>query len=325
MSSIKNHSVVNKFMFMPPRPSYGHSNHVFYIPLNDDIEISCFLLGHYNNALIVGKDFKEIPSRPVIIVCHGNATDTGQLIEQMFRLCNLTRCHILLMEYPGYGLSTKVKTTEENCKLAVEKTVDFVINTLKVSANNIIFYGRSIGSGVATYGMKYCCQKYKSPAGLILISPYLSIKKLAKEMTNVVPIMDRFVTEENIKFCTKTHVLIIHGKRDEVIPISHGKELGKIASEYSQFDVHKLFPEDATHNNFSQRQHVNEPIVNFVSIMNFDVDPYHEHALTDIRWDKQTDDIISNPCMDLTLCSLATSAEATYASSSSLLSNCCIL
>lgn len=325
-SLVKNNSVVNKLMFPSPKSTYGNITGLFYIPLDKEIEISCLLIGHFNNALLVDKNTKDIPSRPVIIVCHGNVTDIGQLVNQMYRICNLTKCHILLMEYPGYGMSSKVQTTQENCELAIEKTVDFVVNNLKISSNNIIFYGRSIGSGIATYGMKYCCQTYSNPVGLILVNPCLSIKELANSMLDITPIIDRFVIKENIKFCTNTHVLIIHDERDKVIPVSQGKELAKIASKHSQFDIQVVFSDNTTHNYWNKKNDIEEPIRNFVKNINWEINPYDEHQLVNVYWKKQFDDKHkSNAFLDTTTCSIATSTKVSYDGKSSIWNSCQII
>ena len=121
----------------------------------------------------------------------------------------------------------------------------------------MIFYGQSIGSGIAAVGYKYCKTTFgQSPAGLVLISPYLSIKTLGQDIVSTcVPILDRLETRENIKYC-ETGLLIMHGDKDNVIPVNHGKELDDIAKcHVKMLDImigigHNDIPYDRIINNF---------------------------------------------------------------------------
>ena len=145
-------------------------------------------------------------------------------------LCLECQCHVILYEYPGYGLSPG-KPSEESCMNGLINVIDYLTQQMAISVQNLMFYGQSIGSGIAAFGYKYCKTTFeKSPAGLVLISPYLSIKDLAEDITSssYVPILDRFNTQKNIKYCD-TSLLIVHGDQDEVIPVDHGKKLHEIA------------------------------------------------------------------------------------------------
>jgi len=54
---------------------------------------------------------------------------------------------------------------------------DFLRNKVGFKAKNIFIFGRSIGTGPATY-----LAGKRNPGLLILLSPFTSIKKVAKEM-----------------------------------------------------------------------------------------------------------------------------------------------
>ena len=333
-SFAKNNSLVNNMMFMQQQPSYGHSKNTFYIKINDESEICCMLYEYISkeDSHSIDESKKSLSPKPIIILCHGNACDIGQSKNLARELCKSTSCHILLMEYPGYGMSSKITTTEDNCKLSIEVTINFLRDNLGVPINNIILYGQSIGSGIATYGLKYCFDQYNEyPGGLILISPYLSIKKLSQDIIgSFVPMFDRLNTEENIKFCKKTHVLVVHGRCDEVIPVHHGEELSEIASEISEFDVIKVFPCLATHNDFNFSNDICRHVVDIVSKIKVQYKTDIHYNLLNIKWNRQTVDPQQSSefmgCSSKTLGSTAaTSTEFTSASSSLLTNSCYIL
>jgi hypothetical protein len=58
-----------------------------------------------------------------------------------------------------------------------EIVYDFINQVLNISENNIILLGRSIGTGPVTY-----LGRERNPGAIILISPFTSIKDVAKNM-----------------------------------------------------------------------------------------------------------------------------------------------
>ena len=244
MDCIKDNSVVNKLMFAPRASSYDADLGVCWIK---NICCQFLMYEHYDNMKIL-EPTSVIETHPVIILCHGNACDIGNMSDFGKRLCKECHCHVLLYEYPGYGLSTGVPT-ENSCTEGLTNIINHLKEKMNIPIQNMIFYGQSIGSGVVAAGYKYCKTQFnQSPIGLILITPYLSIKALASDISPSccsVPILERFDTKENIRYCD-TGLLIIHGDRDEVIPVSHGKTLNEIAN--CPVKILDIVP-NATHNN----------------------------------------------------------------------------
>lgn len=78
------------------------------------------------------------------------------------------------MEYPGYSIY-KGKTSSDVIKEDATLVYSYITNKLSFKQSNIIVMGRSIGTGISLELM----QKV-APAALILISPFASIKSLAR-------------------------------------------------------------------------------------------------------------------------------------------------
>ena len=113
------------------------------------------------------------------------------------------------MEYPGYSIYKSQEASEEAIIKDAEKMMRFIRDHLKVPMAQVLIMGRSIGSGPATY----IAQKFK-PAALLLVSPFTSIKEVAKSMYGFVGallVKDRFDNLERIKHVT-CPVLLIHGR-----------------------------------------------------------------------------------------------------------------
>ena len=98
-----------------------------------------------------------------------------------------------------------------------------------VAAREIVLYGESLGSGVASQ-----LALVRPVAGLILDAPYTSIIDMAQRMFWGLPVRrwvrDRYETARIIGRITAP-ILILHGTLDATIPVSMGRELAQLAHE----------------------------------------------------------------------------------------------
>lgn len=131
------------------------------------------------------------------------------------------KIRVLAVEYPGYGI---YRTHNSNADLIEEDSLyvfDYLTEIVGYLSSNIIVFGRSIGSGPATY-----VASNRNPGALILLSPFTSLRAVVKEhlgfLENI--IKDRFNNYENIKKC-KCPCLFIHGIMDRLISYQHSKKL----------------------------------------------------------------------------------------------------
>lgn len=130
---------------------------------------------------------------------------------------------VVLVDYRGFGKSTGKRSEKE-----MLQDMQFVYDELKkiCSEDHIIVYGRSIGSGFATW-----LASRNNPRYLILDAPYYSFRKVVQRFLPILPV--RFVlryhlrTDQWIKE-VKCHTYILHGTRDWLIPIKHSMNLQKI-------------------------------------------------------------------------------------------------
>ena len=140
--------------------------------------------------------------------------------------------------------------------------------------NQILVMGRSIGSGPATY----IAQKFK-PAALILISPFTSIKEVAKSMYGFVGalfVKDRFDNLERMKHLSSP-VLLIHGKIDKTVPWEHSEALyGTILHRKFSHRLdacnsycHLVLPPSMNHCEIHYENHILKPIEAFLEKIKF--------------------------------------------------------
>ena len=87
----------------------------------------------------------------------------------------------MAIEYPAYGVYEDLDGTNEAKILRdCELVYNFVQDAAKLKQQDILVMGRSLGSGPATH----LAAKY-DPASLMLISPFISIKSVAKSKVGV--------------------------------------------------------------------------------------------------------------------------------------------
>ena len=107
-----------------------------------------------------------------------------------------------------------------------------------VKEENIVIYGESLGTGVATH-----LSQKKNFAGIILETPFTSMTNAAKAFYPYIPVglllKDKFNNEEKIRNINAP-VLIMHGEADQIVPFNMGKKMYEIANEpkYSYFTKH---------------------------------------------------------------------------------------
>ncbi len=129
---------------------------------------------------------------------------------------------VILAGYRGYA-GNEGKPTERNFYIDGEAWVSAALGPLNIKADQLVFYGESLGSGVAVE----MATRYEAKA-LILHTPYKSLTALAQRKYPFYPITflmnDKFDNLSRIKNI-KMPLLVVHSKDDDVIPYEDAREL----------------------------------------------------------------------------------------------------
>jgi len=195
---------------------------------------------------------------PVILFFHGNAGNIGLRLPNAVAMYNHLKCHILLVEYRGYGDSDSVPPTEAGLKLDAEASLNFAVKTLQFE--QIYIFGRSLGGGVALHLMDYYHTKSQLPKGvikgIIVENTFLSISKMVDVvMPWFVSALKGFVlridwNSERLLFDSDKNtipILFIAGKKDELVPHSHMKRLYDLSKHRNSQTKLYVVP-NGTHN-----------------------------------------------------------------------------
>lgn len=139
---------------------------------------------------------------------------------------------VIMIDYRGFGKSTG-KMSQESMK----HDALYVYDKLKevVKEENIIIYGRSLGTGLATK-----VASMNNPKMLVLACPYFSMKKNVRRYLPFIPLglVMRYSmpTYKWIKY-VDCPIKIIHGTNDKVIKFASSLRLSKMKPNLT-----KLFP-----------------------------------------------------------------------------------
>lgn len=179
-----------------------------------------------------GQSVNQIQSNkpaPLLIFAHGNAEIIDFWVDEFKNVTDMG-INVLLVEYPGYGRSDGIPS-QTSITEAFIRVYDMIISRPDVDPEKIILMGRSLGGGAV------CQVAANRPcAALILMSTFISTKSFSKKY--FVPdflMRDPFDNLEVIKNYPNP-VLVIHGKKDEVIPFEHGKILAETASKSTRIE-----------------------------------------------------------------------------------------
>ena len=157
--------------------------------------------------------------KPLIIYFQGNG---GGLDLRAVRFSKLTSdgTGLLALCYRGYGGSSG-SPSEAGIIRDAEAAYDFA--AARYGQDRIVLWGESLGTGVAV-----ALASEKPVARVVLESPYTSIADVAASIYWFMPvrwmIKDTFRSDERIAKVT-VPVLIVHGERDNVVPITFGERL----------------------------------------------------------------------------------------------------
>jgi len=179
---------------------------------------------------------------PAVLFAHGNA----ELIDHQWAVVRGYRrlgVSVMLCEYRGYGRSGGTPT-QRHLVADFRRCYELLTQMEEVDSNRIILHGRSIGTGVVSAVAAEC-----RPAAVVLRSPFLSVRRLAA--TWLIPpflVRDPFDNVAALR-AYGGPVLILHGDRDRVIPVAHGRKLATLihGAQYIEYRGygHNDFPEDS--------------------------------------------------------------------------------
>ncbi|MCK5546038.1 MAG: alpha/beta hydrolase [Rhodospirillaceae bacterium] len=162
---------------------------------------------------------------PVIMHFHGNAGNIGSRASKARMLID-KGYGVLLAEYRGYGGNSGTPD-EPNLMFDGKAAVDFLASQ-GVPTSRVVAYGESLGSGIVVSLAMDAAFDGKHFKAVVLEAPFSSAVDAGRAHYPFLPVgilmKDRFESTSRIS-AIRAPLLIVHGDKDEVIPINLGKKL----------------------------------------------------------------------------------------------------
>ncbi len=216
----------NRFIFFPPRypegfsppERYGLKVEEVWITAEDGVRLNAWFMPNAN-------------SPKALLWLHGNAENIGHDLGQLKAFVRLGT-NVLAMDYRGYGKSGG-SPDEAGVYRDAEAAYRYLVEIRRFPPSHIFVYGHSLGGAVAVdlVSRREC-------GGLIVESSFTSGREVARQSFRI-PFFEyipksRFDSLAKITL-VRAPILIVHGTRDPLFPLSMAQRLFHAAPEPKSF------------------------------------------------------------------------------------------
>jgi len=217
--------------FMQPALLYKPVRQVLYTPeeLDLDYEEVEFIT---SDGLALSAWF--IPAqnaKTTVLFCHGNGGNIMHRLDTINILYELG-LNCFIFDYRGYG-NSQGTPTEQGTYLDAQAAYHWLTNDKKISPDNIIIFGRSLGGAIAAN----LAASVRSKA-LVVESTFTSYVDIGKKFYPYMPVrwFARFgyQTVDSLKK-VNCLVMVVHSSTDDLVPFEFGRELYRVANEPKKF------------------------------------------------------------------------------------------
>ena len=223
--------IEKKLIFHPDR-SNDHTTPDAYDIEYDDVTFRTEDGLNLNGWFIPGKKSSPDDDLHTLLWFHGNSGNINRRLDNIRMLHDRVPVNVFIFDYRQYGMS-EGKISEKGTYIDSRAALAYLRSRSDVNNEKIIFFGRSLGSAISVElaVKEKCC-------ALILETPFTSIKEMGKKLYPYLPftffLRTKYDTLSKIGDI-KVPTLIMHGDKDELVPIEHGKILYEKANDPKEF------------------------------------------------------------------------------------------
>lgn len=222
----------------------GDTNRFFYFPTRDEPATPARWGFRYDDVDFESADGTKLHGwflkargeepKGTVVFSHGNAGSIGHHLGFVMWLAE-AGYQVFMYDYRGFGRSGG-ELNREGMVQDVLAAFRYVSGRDDVKKDRIISYGHSLGGAKSVTAIAE-----DRPKGLKAViidgsfSSYRAMATLVGGQFGANMISDELSPRDFIKKITKTPLLVVHGDRDQVVPISQGKQLFDLANEPKTF------------------------------------------------------------------------------------------
>jgi fermentation-respiration switch protein FrsA (DUF1100 family) len=167
-----------------------------------------------------------------VLLCHGNAGNVGDRVPHV-ELLSAAGFDVLAFDYRGYGRSSG-RPDEEGSYRDARAARRALLGRSGIDTSRLIYLGESLGAAVA---LALACEH--PPAGVALQSAFTSIRAMARLHYPAIPeavVPDAYPSLDRIRRL-RAPLLLLHGDRDDVVPLAQGEALFAAAPEPKRMHI----------------------------------------------------------------------------------------
>jgi uncharacterized protein len=159
-----------------------------------------------------------------LLLCHGNAGNIGDRVLHA-ALLTAAGFDVLLFDYRGYGRSSG-RPSEQGTYRDARAALACLLEQPGADPRRVFYFGESLGGAVA---LDLALER--PPRGLVLLSAFTGVRELGRLHYPFVPsalVPDAYPALRRIQ---ELHapLLVLHGDRDDIVPLSQGRSLFEAA------------------------------------------------------------------------------------------------
>jgi len=215
-------------------------NQLFYLPTHD-VPATPKNWGYkYDDVDFKSKDgtalhgwFVPAPgkkAKATVVFSHGNAGSIGHHLGFVMWFVD-AGYNVLTYDYRGFGQSGG-KVDRRGMLDDVRAAFDYVSKRPDVNAQRLVSYGHSLGGAKSLAALAEA--PVKGLRAVITDAAFSSYLAMAQTMAGQVGanlVTDEWAPKDSIQNIAPVPLLIVHGSRDEVVPVAQGRLLFKAARE----------------------------------------------------------------------------------------------
>jgi fermentation-respiration switch protein FrsA (DUF1100 family) len=167
-----------------------------------------------------------------VLLFHGNGGNIGDRVVHA-ALLTAVGLDVLLVDYRGYGRSSG-RPSEAGTYRDARAARAALLARPDVDPDRVVYLGESLGGAVALE-----LALAHPPAGVVLLSTFTSVRDMARRHYAVLPaalVPDAYPSLRRVRDL-RAPLLVIHGDRDDLVPLMYGQELFEAAPEPKQLHL----------------------------------------------------------------------------------------
>jgi len=212
---------------MQPKFLYGPVREVAYTPSELELDFEDITFKSSDGLRLSGWYIPVEGSELAVLFCHGNGGNIAHRLDSINIFHNLG-LNCFIFDYRGYG-SSEGKPNEQGTYLDAGAAYQWLREEKKISPDNIIIFGRSLGGSIAAQ----LAGKVKARA-LVIEGAFTSFADIGQKFYPYMPVRwfarFNYRTIDYIKN-VDCPVMLIYSRNDDIVPFEFGPKLYEAANE----------------------------------------------------------------------------------------------